>query len=338
MDKRRNHIIFWVGYFVWNGILIFIAANSLIPFQLILLRVILGCGLTLLCFYFLTLFIFPKTLPSKKYFLFILGIFFLTVITTLLHQSVCLTLNIISPLLFPQIKLSMSAIRALLPMSRAVNLAFPFWLLNIFLNNLKQKESSERKLNTLKKVVLNSQLLGLKNQINPHFFYNILNFFYAQSLPFSSKLSYSILKLAEMMRYAIRENNEEEKVSLEQEIDYVKNYIELENSYISDECVAEFETNGNFKYRRIYPMTFQPFLENGFRFGKNIKFNIQINENKIYFSSSYFIKSSVNVDTDNIYKFKESLKEKLIYEYRQNLSYNVNSASKLCKVNLIIES
>ena len=83
-------------------------------------------------------------------------------------------------------------------------------------------------------------------------------------------------------------------------------------------------------------MTFQPFLENGFRFGKDIKFNIQIIENKIYFSSSYFIKSKV--DTDDICKLVENLKEKLLHEYRQNLSYNFNSASELYKINLIIES
>ena len=238
MDKRRNHIIFWVGYYLWNGILVFISAKNFIPFQLILLRILLGCSISLFCFYYLILFLFPKTLPSRKYLQFILGIFFLGIITTLFHHSISLTLNEISPLFFPYNKLSMSAIRILLPFSRAINLAFPFWLLNSFLNNLKQKESSERKLNNLKKVVLSSQLLGLKNQINPHFFYNILNFFYAQSLPLSSKLSYSILKLAEMMRYAIRENNEEEKVSLEQEINYIRNYIDLENSHISRECFA----------------------------------------------------------------------------------------------------
>jgi len=74
---------------------------------------------------------------------------------------------------------------------------------------------------------LQSELKFLKSQINPHFFFNTLNNLYALTLKKSDLAPEIVLRLSEMMRYMLYESNEKE-VTLEKEINYVMNYIELE--------------------------------------------------------------------------------------------------------------
>ena len=71
-----------------------------------------------------------------------------------------------------------------------------------------------------------TELLHLKSQVNPHFFFNTLNNLYGLVGTDTKKAQELILKLSDMMRYSIYEG-EKEVVTLKAEVDYLKNYIEL---------------------------------------------------------------------------------------------------------------
>ena len=71
-----------------------------------------------------------------------------------------------------------------------------------------------------------TELLHLKSQVNPHFFFNMLNNLYGLVGTDAKKAQDLILKLSDMMRYSIYEG-EKEFVTLEEEVEYLKNYIEL---------------------------------------------------------------------------------------------------------------
>jgi two-component system, LytTR family, sensor kinase len=334
MDKRRNHIIFWVGYSLWFGLIIFIQNKDLLPLHLIGLEIFLNCVETLIFFYFFAYVLLPNTLPSKKYYFFILGLLSSVIVGVLLKYFTLIVLNKFSFTQFNSEVLNPILIKTIRRAFRAINLAFPLWFLKILIFESKQKEDIIMKSYTLRKTELNANLLGLKNQINPHFFYNILNFIYAQSLPYSSKLSSSILNLSDLMRYAIRENDEEGKVSLEQEVDYVKNYIQLEGLHSTDKYDVVLESNGNLMYRRVFPMTFQPFLENSYRYGENNKFYLKIKENQVQFLCTYLKKN--HTDVKEIYDHFENLKKKIKNEYVQDVSIVINSDTNYCKLQLLL--
>jgi LytS/YehU family sensor histidine kinase len=215
-------------------------------------------------------------------------------------------------------------------------LAFPYWYLKLLFSEIKLKEETERKLFSLRKIISDSELSGLKNQINPHFLYNILNFLYSQALPFSSQLSNSILKLSEMMRYAITENDSNNKVPLAQEIDYVKKYIELENLQQKNGNLIQLDIKGNLNYRRILPMTFQPILENCFKFGRDINFHLEIQESHIHFISTFTQKNTIN--TEEIYVHFQEVKKRILSEYQENIFLSIASEKQIYKLHLLLNS
>jgi len=113
---------------------------------------------------------------------------------------------------------------------------------------------------------LQSELKFLKSQINPHFFFNTLNNLYALTLKKSDLAPEIVLRLSEMMRYMLYECNEK-KVSLVKEINYVKNYLELEKLRQGDKFEINFNLEGELNGQEIAPLVFIPFLENSFKHG-----------------------------------------------------------------------
>ena len=106
------------------------------------------------------------------------------------------------------------------------------------------------------------KLKYLRAQLNPHFLFNTLNSIYSLSLQKSGKTPEVVVKLADLMRYMIYECNEE-RVPLNKEIDFIKNYIEIEKiRYRADvRLTVEGETEGIM----IEPFLFISFIENGFK-------------------------------------------------------------------------
>jgi len=72
------------------------------------------------------------------------------------------------------------------------------------------------------------KLKYLKNQIQPHFFFNTLNNLYALSLESSDKVPDVIIKLSKLMEYVLYDIEGTKFVPLIKEIDYIQNYIEIE--------------------------------------------------------------------------------------------------------------
>lgn len=120
--------------------------------------------------------------------------------------------------------------------------------------------------NELESQKLQSELKFLKSQINPHFFFNTLNNLYALTLKKSDLAPEIVLRLSEMMRYMLYESNEK-RVSLEKEVNYVKNYLELEKLRQGNKFDIKFKLQGITTNKQIAPLMFIPFLENSFKHG-----------------------------------------------------------------------
>ena len=115
---------------------------------------------------------------------------------------------------------------------------------------------------------LHAELSYLKAQINPHFLFNILNSIYAMALGRSDQTAGAIVRLSSMMRYVLVEAGRD-KVSLEQEITYLTDYIQLQQTRFEGSLQLSLEVNGRTENRQIVPLLLIPFVENAFKYGVN---------------------------------------------------------------------
>ena len=118
---------------------------------------------------------------------------------------------------------------------------------------------------TLEKENHRVKLGALKAQINPHFLFNSLNNIYGITAS-ENKLSRAyILKLSDALRYMIYDTSET-LVPLEKEVDYLKNYIALEQLRLEEGAKIEFKTIGDFSGYLIAPLILLPIVENCFKY------------------------------------------------------------------------
>ncbi len=110
------------------------------------------------------------------------------------------------------------------------------------------------------------ELAFLKSQINPHFLFNTLNNLYGLSLSEPDKTPDAIIKLSDMMRYMLYESNAD-LVPLQQEINYLKNYIELQKLRYDGTTYIQFEVEGQPAGHLIAPLLLISFVENAFKHG-----------------------------------------------------------------------
>ncbi len=112
---------------------------------------------------------------------------------------------------------------------------------------------------------IQTELNFLKSQINPHFLFNTLNSLYALTLKKSDDAPEIVIKLSEMMRYMLYECNEK-KVALRKELDYVRNYLDLE-ALRHKKTDIRLEVEGETGDLMIAPLIFIAFIENCFKHG-----------------------------------------------------------------------
>lgn len=150
---------------------------------------------------------------------------------------------------------------------------------------------NQQKLSLLEQEKLNVELSALKSQINPHFLFNSLNNLYSLALDKDEKTAPLILKLSKGLRYMIYESNEH-FVALEKEIEYLKNYLELQKLRSDQKAKIELNLFGALQKKQIAPMIFIPFIENGFKHGVKgdienafIKIDIKVFDNQLVFKA-----------------------------------------------------
>ncbi len=123
---------------------------------------------------------------------------------------------------------------------------------------------------------LKTELSFLRSQVSPHFIFNILNNMVSLARKKSDLLEPSLIQLSNLIRYMLYENDDE-KVTLQKEIDYLKSYINLQLLRFGDDVTITFNPPENTGHYTIEPMLLAPFVENAFKHGVGMVENPQIN-------------------------------------------------------------
>jgi len=134
--------------------------------------------------------------------------------------------------------------------------------LTIFIQWFKQS----RDLSNLQKEKSDTELTMLKQQINPHFFFNTLNNVYSMSLQEDGRTSEAVLQLSDLMRYVIYKGKQD-KVMLSEEVGYLKDFVELQKMRLLDTTEVSFSMDIQNEELEISPLLFIILVENGFKHG-----------------------------------------------------------------------
>ena len=113
---------------------------------------------------------------------------------------------------------------------------------------------------------LAAELEALKAQVHPHFLFNTLNNLYALTRRQAPEAPDVVLRLSNLLSYVLYECNAPE-VPLNQEIQFLKNYVGLEQLRYGDRLDVSLNFTGDIHGRNIAPLLLIPFLENAFKHG-----------------------------------------------------------------------
>jgi len=103
----------------------------------------------------------------------------------------------------------------------------------------------------------------LRQQLNPHFLFNTLNNLYGLALQKSDKLPALMLKLSDLLRYSV-DKTTEKYTFLEQELSYIRNYVDLEKTRLNASVNVNFEVTADHLNYRITPLLLINLVENCF--------------------------------------------------------------------------
>ncbi|MCH6232476.1 sensor histidine kinase [Cognataquiflexum rubidum] len=150
-----------------------------------------------------------------------------------------------------------------------VIIAFSFIIFVVYRS--KRESEFKRKETELKLDKAEGELIALKAQINPHFIFNSLNSIHHFILnQETSQASNFLIKFSKLIRYVL-ESSSKKWVSLEEEIESNRTYLELEQLRRKNDFSFFINWKDSQKLDSIFipPMLIQPFLENAIWHGIN---------------------------------------------------------------------
>jgi len=130
-----------------------------------------------------------------------------------------------------------------------------------------------KKVADFKAEVAETELKALRSQMNPHFIFNSLNSIrdYMHKNDMKAAEGY-LMKFAKLTR-SILENSEKNWITLEEDLELMKIYIEIESMRLRSPIASKIEIDGDVDPENtlVPPMILQPFIENSIWHGVSQK-------------------------------------------------------------------
>ena len=214
----------------------------------------------MLVFYLFYIFLVPKFLDRKKMAEFFILAFVVILIMPFCGYSILFLIRALFEGTFHNfyrgysVRMHMSGFYPVL--TAAVFGSFFRVIINWF-TTLNQKAELDRQ-----KLAVELELL--KSKLNPHFLFNTLNNIDSLISQDPEKASTELIRLSDMMRYLTYETTSD-TVELSREVDYIRNFIDLNRIRIKESDAIIFEVIGDLTVK-ISPALFVPLIENAFKY------------------------------------------------------------------------
>jgi sensor histidine kinase YesM len=333
------HFLFWVLY-----LLLFSVSYTIHYDKLSVLDVMIRFSITLpvdiFASYFTAYYLLPAFLLKGRYVKFV-AFFLISAFLFIMLQRVCIYyINL--PIFYPEIAERISFfdfdyiysffnIYAVVGIVTSIRL-FKFWFRN------------QRATQNLREEKLEAELKFLKSQIHPHFLFNTLNNLYALTLDKSDQAPEVVIKLSNLLDYMLYEANDP-KVSLEKEIDLIRNFLDLERIRYGHSLEIDFEVSGDPTGYYIAPMLLLPFVENSFKHGLSKQSRAPWIHLKLTLERGLFRFTVKNSQGNNNKEKKESytegiglnnVKRRLELIYKKNYSLHIRDEVDFFEIDLYI--
>ncbi|HXB06902.1 MAG TPA: histidine kinase [Puia sp.] len=265
--KKRwlYHPLFWVLYYGLT-IVLYLSLHEKLNFASHIMTAIMVLFQAGFCYLYLYV-IIPRLLFNRKYFYYTLCLIGVLTLCPLLaglaENAYVVYIEHYPKDKIPVISLgrwTVGVIQCIYVLGLVTGIKF---VKDTLINQQVQKEREKHYLET--------ELKFLRTQIQPHFFFNTLNNIYSLTLKKSDQAPDIILKLSDLMSYMLYESTAP-LVPLTKEIDYLRNYLDVEQLRFGSRLTISFTIEGLTTGIDIPPMILILFLENSFKHG--VKNNI----------------------------------------------------------------
>lgn len=176
------------------------------------------------------------------------------------------------------------------------NLLLLYGLLLVYIASISTKvlikiKNNEEKKEEIMEKRISTELLYLKQQVNPHFLFNTLNNIYALSIKSPEITPAAILKVSSILRYTLYKSDNPLAL-LKDELEIISSYIDFQKMRFKNGLPITYNVSGPIDDFKIEPFILLPLIENAFKYGMAnindtfINIQITINSNNLKFSIS----------------------------------------------------
>lgn len=337
-DMKRSrvilyHLVAWVLYILYAFVAIYREQPASIEAIYWLQGSYLLCNLVI--FYYCLLLVYPRYLKSHKLVPLLIGVLLAGLIFMVLRY---LLEQVLYPWLLGVQNYSDDTTLAYI-ISDNLFRASPMVAISAVVYSVENAFQKEKENKLLRQEKTQAELAFLKSQVNPHFLYNTLNYLYAQAYPASDQLAHAILKLSDMMRYMLHDHPNG-KVALQQEVEYLRSFIDIFRLRFEDRFFVDFRVEGNLAGQRVASLVLIPFVENAFKHGvvnkasAPVKIHLHATDNTLLFAVHNFISHqqkdhSTGIGLKNIRRRLE-----LLYPQRHQLTVQNNGKEHQAQLTL----
>lgn len=335
MNKKQIiviHIVFWTLDCLAYGTAVYQDNSGFLFLYSFIVRRILDASMFYLCYFIVS----PKLYSFKYITIYVISFLIFIGLYSILYGYInaSISIHFVNP------QLILGDIIAGYYRTGIVNL-FTMFVFGTFLKitilwynaGLKQKE--------IEKENIKNELASLRAQINPHFFFNTLNNIKSFASINSDKTLYIIDKLSETMSYLLYESSVE-KIEFEKEIEFIKNYLELQKIRYNNPDYIELTITGDYLNIFTPPLLFIPFIENAFKHGDKmapspgIKINFNIEEEKILFEINNYLKIDDGIKRNKGGFGLKNIIRRLDLLFDKNYSIEINNSRNQYNIKLTI--
>ncbi len=231
-------------------------------------------------------------------------------------------------------------------------LGLPFYALVVFASqtflSYRQIAEKEKDAAQLKSELAQAQLKALKMQIQPHFLFNTLNSISSLVLTDPPTAYEMIAKLGDFLRLTL-DYNEDQMVLLQEEIRFLRAYLEIEQKRFSDRLQVKFDVEDTVLSVIVPHLVLQPIVENSIKHAMSQRssggkiiikarkieqlLSIQIEDNGTGNAISSY---ETNIGSDSGTGL-ENIRSRLKHHYGENFDFELNkNLDNGMTVNLIL--
>ncbi len=142
--------------------------------------------------------------------------------------------------------------------------AMCYWLILVIVYALESSQRSQQveiRASRLQAQLAQSQLQALKMQLHPHFLFNTLNSISALLHKNLNAADTMIARLGDFLRLTL-ENSGKQEVSLHEELEFLKCYLEIERIRFQDRMSVQMDVEPETLEARLPNLILQPIVEN----------------------------------------------------------------------------